>query len=47
MGNSQFHNAHETLIIFLHQMQVQDSCHGVQKKKNKNKSETKIKSKVH
>jgi hypothetical protein len=41
MGNSQFHNVHETFIIFLHQMQVQDSCHGMQKPKKK--SETKSK----
>lgn len=39
MENSQFHNVH--FIIFLHQMQVQDSCHGMQKPKKK--SETKSK----
>jgi hypothetical protein len=40
-GNSQFHNVHETLIIFLHQMQVQDSCHGVQKQKEKSETQSK------
>jgi hypothetical protein len=45
MGNSQFHNVHETFIIFLHQMQVQDSCHGMQKPKKKVKQ--KVRSKVH
>jgi hypothetical protein len=39
MKNSQFHDVHETLIIIFHQMQVQDSYHGVQKQtKTKTKS---------
>jgi hypothetical protein len=39
MGNSQIYDVHETLIIFLHKMQVQDYCHGVQEPKKKTKGE--------
>jgi hypothetical protein len=36
MENSQFHDVHETLIIIIfHQLQVQNSYHGVQKQKTR------------